>query len=218
MKKYDLDEATKKYWLEKIDAYIKENYVEGREDDSDAGLDKSGKHGLPFAGIGGGIAGIFGNARNIVGTGLKKTNHLGKADLRQNMVPDHAFDSEIENALQEMEDSFSDKLLELIRNSGKTEVDVYSKAEVSRKVFSKIRSDKNYKPNKKTAISFAIALELPIEEAQDLLSRAGYTLTRSSEFDIAILCFLEHELYDLQTINSTLFQRFNETLAVKKDA
>lgn len=209
----DLDEATKKYWLEKIDAYIKENYVEGVEDSD---LEKSGKHIFPLGGAV--IAGIFGNARNITGDGLKKPSGFRPSAFRQNMLPDRAFDSEIKNALLEMEDSFSDRLLELIRNSGKTEVDVYSKAEVSRKVFSKIRSDKNYKPNKKTAIAFAIALELSEEETQDLLSRAGYTLTRSSKFDIIVMYFIENSEYDFTAINGMLFHYLNDTLAVKKDA
>ncbi len=110
--------------------------------------------------------------------------------------------------------SFGDTLISLIDKKGMTDPECYKKANVDRKLFSKIKNNKDYKPSKKTAIAFAIALELSISETNDLISRAGYVLTRSSLFDVIIMYFLENKNYDLYTINEVLFDHDLETLGV----
>ncbi len=111
----------------------------------------------------------------------------------------------LDELLEHTDAGFSETLLRLIDRTGKKDSAIYKRANVSRQHFSKIRNDSLYKPTKATAIAFAIALELDLEQTQDLMGRAGYTLTRASKFDVAIMYFIEHRIYDIMDINLTLF-------------
>lgn len=108
--------------------------------------------------------------------------------------------------LEQTDASFSETLLKLIDGTGKKDSQIYTKANVSRQHFSKIRNNPNYKPTKATAIAFAIALELDLEGTQDLIGRAGYALTRSSKFDVIIMYFISSGNYDIMQINAALFE------------
>ena len=119
--------------------------------------------------------------------------------------------SGLDEALAHLDAGLSETLLKLIDCSGKKATEVYKKANVDRKLFSKIRNNPDYKPSKPTAVAFAIALELNLRETRDLIARAGYALSPSSKFDVIIEYFIMQRDYDIFRINEALFA-FDQSL------
>lgn len=112
----------------------------------------------------------------------------------------------LDEIMESSEDTFQQKLFKLIEESGMDDVTVYKKANIDRKVFSRIRCKKDYKPTKKTAVAFAIALQLDMPAMLDLLSRAGIAFSPSSKFDLIITYFVTNKVYDIYEINAALFK------------
>lgn len=114
-------------------------------------------------------------------------------------------DRELDDLLRQLDEGFSKTLLRLIDEKGLTDVQCYKRANIDRKLFSKIRSDPNYKPSKTTAIAFALALELTLPETQSLLARAGYTLSHSYLADIVVEACIQKGIFSVLDVNELLF-------------
>lgn len=123
-----------------------------------------------------------------------------------------AKDKSLEEYMKAMDKSFAYKLFDYIDSKEMTDVECYKKANVDKKTFSKIKCNPDtYKPSKQTAVAFAIALELTLDETQDLLASAGLTLSRSFTFDKIIRYYLQKGVYDIFEINEALFE-FDQVL------
>lgn len=124
-------------------------------------------------------------------------------DLNKRIDKSAAVD--IDDMLQNLDAGFSETLLQLIDKTGKKDSEIYKKANVDRKLFSKIRNNIDYKPSKSTALAFAFALELDIEETKDFIARAGYALSHCNKFDVIIEYFLVNKNYNVFELNEVLF-------------
>ena len=113
--------------------------------------------------------------------------------------------SALQDELNHMDESFSHMLFRKIDEAGMTDPECYRRANLDRKLFSKIRSNRNYRPSKVTAVALALALRLPLPEFREFLAKAGYSLSRSSQFDIIVEFFVRRGCYDVFEIDDVLF-------------
>ena len=131
-----------------------------------------------------------------------------KLSAALDIMPDFAVGCDsisLEELLEEEEMTFSEALLDWLIRKDLNDPDVYKKANIDRKLFSKIRNNPDYKPKKNTAIALALAMELNLEETKEFIGRAGYALTHSSKYDIIIEYFIRQKNYNVFEINEVLF-------------
>ena len=104
----------------------------------------------------------------------------------------------------ELKPSFHTLLFGYIDNMELADTDVYRRAGIDRRLFSKIRSNPNYHPSKQTALALSLALHLSKEQTEEMLASAGHALSQSMVRDIIILFCIEHQIYDLHDVNEIL--------------
>ena len=144
----------------------------------------------------------FRRERETDGFAGEETAMSIEREFRPGRKPDK---TDLEERLRKLDRGFSETLLALIDASGEKDSDVYKRANVDRKLFSKIRNNRDYKPSKPTVLAFAFALGLDLAQTRDLLEKAGYALSHSSRFDVIVEYFLLRREYDLFQVNEVLF-------------
>lgn len=140
--------------------------------------------------------------RNLLGVESEALAYAAPSMPLPMMAPSAALD----DLMERLDEPLSDTLLKLIDAKGKTDVEVYKRANIDRKLFSKIRKGHGYTPRKPTILALAIALEMTLPETDDLLERAGYALSHASKFDVIVEYFIVSGRYDIFEINEVLFQ------------
>lgn len=142
---------------------------------------------------------------NIIGDASEKIMVLpdpcGLPEVKPGKIPTT---EELTEFLRYADAGFTESLLRCIDATGKKDSEIYTKANITRQLFSKIRNDPNYKPTKQTAVALAVALELDLEQTKDLIGRAGYTLNNSNKFDLIITFFIQRKYYNVVDINIAL--------------
>lgn len=145
-------------------------------------------------------------SRKLLQTEVQSMRIYGENEYSSSYAMPERDNDRLDDLIKNLDKPFNTALLKLIDLKGKTDAQVYKKANIDRKLFSKIRTGKGYTPSKKTILALAIALELTLQETDELLERAGYALSHSQKFDVIVEYFIINKIYDIFLINQVLFK------------
>ena len=173
-----------------LEAYIREHWIPDMQEDENR---KTGRIPVPEDQF----------SEEDIPEGIQGVESLEKGD-RSGSGLSHALS--LDDLISEVGKSFHETLFEKIRESGMTDVEVYKRANMDRKLFSKIRGNPAYHPRKDTVLALAIALKLELPEAEEFLARAEYAFSPGSKSDVIIRYFLERRIFDIHTINIALYE------------
>ena len=130
----------------------------------------------------------------------------GRPARQSSILPGFRKGRKLDSLMEEVGETFQEKLFRLIDEEGLKDAEVYRRANLDRKLFSKIRSRRDYQPSKKTVMALCIALRLNIDQATDLMARAGFAFSPGSRFDIIVKFYIVNGIYEINSINLTLFE------------
>lgn len=183
-----------------ITVYIDQHYV---DEHSDSVAEQTRRHRAALESEFAGVDEIEAPAKSAP-EGNLSSSIVGQFTT-QAAMPLGAIPPSLADALAQLDEGFSQTLLRLINKKGMTDAQCYKRANIDRKLFSKIRSNPAYRPSKPTVLAFAVALELSLEETEELMKRAGFALSCSNRFDIIVEFFISRGIYDIFIINEALF-------------
>lgn len=186
------DFVTDQNHIKKVADYIDQMLLEHQERNIKYSLSEAQQHGMAMPYI-------------------EKIKYEDRVSFKKEKSVYSKYSKSFNDIFNNMDETFSQKLLLLIKQKDKNEVEVYKKANIDRRLFSKIKNNKDYSATKQTVLAFAIALELSMEETRDLLLSAGYALSKSNTFDIIITYHIIKKRYSIFDINEVLFE-FNQPL------
>ena len=149
-----------------------------------------------------------------IGMPLPEVGRIGSARPDSVQSPQVLQRQSLDDVISALGMTFQQKLLTLIDAKGYSDPQVYRKANLDRKLFSKIRCNADYKPSKLTALALAIALELNLDEATDLLGRAGLALSPSSLTDMIVKYCITNQIYDIYDVNALLYEHDQQLLGL----
>lgn len=182
----------RKRLFDKVEAYLKKHYI---PETSPSVLERVKDL------VQGGRTGMFGTSHATLGAPADRT-----------------FQNILDAVASMVDTTFAEQLLHLMEQSGQKPSAIYTKAGITKQHFSKIKNNADYKPTKETALAFAVVLHLSLEDTENLIRRAGFTLSNSSKRDLIVKCFIENRIYDMDEINFNLDKRGLGTLTNRRNS
>ena len=180
---------------DRVEAYIDEHYVEEAfEEEYPRGLEDFGVCGMPLE------------------TGRIVYEHVSDKHVCGAPVYEKRQQRRLADVVRHLGETFHDRLFRFIRERRMDETAVYKRANLDRKLFSKIRCSQDYLPKKKNVLALALALQLNLDDARDLLASAGYALSEGIKMDVIVSFCLENGVYDMLEVDRLLFKYTEQTL------